>query len=295
MNILVVGSEGFIGSHCCSYFGNDNIVVSCDIRPQSSKPNYIPLKTFSEYAPLFKEKQFDLCINCAGAANVSDSFVNPQHDFTLNVQLVSVLLEAIRVHNPMCSFINLSSAAVYGNPISIPITESFPLNPISPYGAHKKIAEDLCSDYYNFFNIKTVSLRIFSAYGEGLMKQIFWDTFNKMKNSDHVVLWGTGHESRDFIYIRDIMSVIEQVSKNNYFNGNSINVASGQEVSIHDAVYSLAGHLNWKGTIDFNSIERKGDPIRWKADISTAKQMGFKPQFTIETGLKKTAKWLLEL
>ena len=93
----------------------------------------------------------------------------------LNVSNVFKQLDAIRKFQPGCKYINLSSAAVYGNPESLPISEDHHLDPISPYGNHKKMAEEVCADFYTNYRIPTCSLRIFSAYGAGLQKQLFWD------------------------------------------------------------------------------------------------------------------------
>ena len=176
MKILVVGSKGFIGSHCVDYFSQNNEVWGCDVVLDYNIPNYISIDSVdSDFLEVFQSNKFDVCINCSGAANVPFSLEKPFNDFKLNALNVIKLLEAIRIHSPECKFITMSSAAVYGNPESLPIVENQKKEPVSPYGFHKVISELVCKEYSKFWNIKTCCLRVFSAYGPRLKKQLLWD------------------------------------------------------------------------------------------------------------------------
>lgn len=219
MKILVIGSKGFIGSHCVDYFSKANEVWGCDVVLDYNTPNYISIDAVdSDFLGIFEQRQYDVCINCAGAANVPFSG-ETFNDFKLNTLNVFKLLEAIRKHAPQCKFVTMSSAAVYGNPASLPIVEGQKLMPVSPYGYHKVMAEKICEEYSKYWDIKTCCLRIFSAYGPGLRKQLFWDLYHKIKEQDEPTLWGTGHESRDFIYISDIVRIIDLAITHSTFEG----------------------------------------------------------------------------
>ena len=100
---------------------------------------------------IFRDFPADFCLNCSGAASVPFSFEQPLVDFNLNVFNVVKLLDAIKLYSPECRFVNFSSAAVYGNPKSIPIKEDFPKNPISPYGFHKSVVENIMEEYNKYF------------------------------------------------------------------------------------------------------------------------------------------------
>ena len=102
----------------------------------------------------------------------------------------------------------------------MPIKESSPIRPLSPYGFHKAMAEKLCEEYYTFFGIATCSLRIFSAFGPGLRKQLLWDIYNKSKSLNSIELFGTGNESCDYIYIDDIVRAIELVIRKSLFRSS---------------------------------------------------------------------------
>ncbi len=293
MKILVIGSKGFIGSHCATHFSTlGHEVIGCDIF-QSEEQNYIDLKSINnDFNKLFSEQQFDFCINAAGSAHVNYSFQYPEKDFELNVSLVINLLGAIKNHSVNCKFINFSSAAVYGNPTVLPVAESEETNPLSPYGYHKLLSEKLLYEYHRFFKLKTVSLRVFSAYGEGLKKQLFWDIYNKSIESDTVRLFGTGLESRDFIYIHDLISIVEVLMTNAKFEGEVYNVANGEEILIKDAVNIFLKELGWVGNVVFSGEEKVGDPINWKADIRKIQKLGYSRQYSFAEGIKKDCEWL---
>ena len=292
MNILIIGSKGFIGSHCVKYFSKKHNVWECDVVTDYVNQNYFLVDaTNADYNEIFQLQEFDVCINCSGASSVPDSIKKPQRDFMLNTVSVYKQLDSIRRFNPSCRFINFSSAAVYGNPENLPVTESHKLNPISPYGIHKKMSEDICKLFFEHFNIGTCSIRIFSAYGEGLKKQLFWDLYNKSISSNKIKLLGTGNESRDFIHISDLTEAISCIIKNGKFNSEIINVASGLEYEIKDVVKIFFSYLN-KEKYEFLGIKRKGDPSNWKADISKLKSYGFQPKLDIKTGLNRYVKWL---
>ena len=295
MKILIVGSKGFIGSHCVDYFSQEHEVWGCDVVLDYNTPNYISIDSVdSDFLGIFEQHKYDVCVNCSGAANVPFSLEKPFTDFKLNTLNIFKLLEAIMKHAPKCKFITMSSAAVYGNPEFLPIKECQAIKPVSPYGYHKVMAEMICEEYSRFWNIQTCCLRIFSAYGPGLKKQLFWDLYNKIINDDSPTLWGTGRESRDFIYISDIVKIIELAIRNSSFNGEVVNVANGKQIKISEIAEIVRKVSGTEKTIRFNGAERKGDPINWEADISIINSWGYKPSVDLETGINHYLRWVKE-
>jgi len=297
IKVLVIGSKGFIGNYAYKYFSNINEYTcwGCDVVVDYIDENYFLIDSSnSDFNEIFETISFDVCVNCSGAASVPDSLKHPFRDFSLNTFNVVKILEAIRKHAPQCKFVNLSSAAVYGNPKVLPITETSNCQPVSPYGKHKLFAEELCKEYYEYFGVQSSSLRVFSAYGPGLTKQIFWDIFQKSIHSKDVNLFGKGNETRDFVFVEDILQAINLVIKYGQFNAASYNVASGQETSIKEAAIELLNKLNFKGNIVFSGSERAGDPINWQADIKLLKKLGYEPKYSVSEGVKKYAQWLKE-
>lgn len=202
MKILILGASGFIGSACFEHFSKKNETVGVD-RINTFSKNIItdPDNTL---IPGLIAKKFDVIINCAGSSNIQASFTNAENDLKLNVTFVQDLLEHVKKLSPNTKIINLSSAAIYGNPKILPIDENSETAPLSPYGSHKLRSEQIMGEYNHFYNLKTLSVRIFSAYGPGLMRQFFYDLYSKFNfNSSNVDLYGTGNESRDFIFVTD--------------------------------------------------------------------------------------------
>src|SRR6476620_7395882 len=140
MKILVIGSKGFIGLNVYDFLKKNNYeVLGCDVVTDYTDKNYFQIDaTNSDFHHIFEKKNIGVYINCSGAASVPLSLEFPLKDFSLNTLNVFKILEAIRTYRPKCKFINLSSAAVYGNPDSLPIKEEAVLKPLSPYGIHKK-------------------------------------------------------------------------------------------------------------------------------------------------------------
>ena len=296
MKILIVGSRGFIGSHCVDYFEKNNEVWGCDVVLDYASNHYFSIDAVdSDFQNIFQQQKFDVCINCSGAANVPFSLERPINDFKLNTLNVFKLLEAIRLYAPGCKFINMSSAAVYGNPLSLPIKESDKRNPVSPYGLHKLMAEIVCEEFYHFWGMKTCSLRIFSAYGPRLKKQLFWDMYNKVKNQSELVLWGTGRESRDFIYVKDVIRVINLIINRGSFDGSVYNTANGMQNSIAEVAEIFVNVLGTNTKISFNNEERRGDPLNWEADISRIKALGYAPEYTLKRGIEEYVLWIKSL
>ena len=299
MKLLVIGSEGFIGSHLLNHFHTrGDEVMGIDLKP-SVYPRPYPTKqvlsvsyslsgTIGSFIP-------DVCIFSGGSANVQLSIQQPKSDFESNVQAVSSLMDALLKINPSCKVLHISSAAVYGNPADLPVKEDSPLQPLSPYGWHKQMAETLCSEYFICFGLPTCSVRLFSVYGEGQQKLLFWDLYRKIKSNEPPLLFGTGNESRDFLHISDLVSAFETIIKKGVFNGGVYNIGSGVETRIKEAAdifFELAG--NNKQPAAFNKVVRLGDPLRWQADIGRLSELGFSPKLDLTTGLKQYITWLRE-
>lgn len=289
MKVVIIGSEGFIGKHLSHYMKEQGHQVwGADVVTKYVDPEdyFLMDSSNSDFSTVFSHMQYDLCVNCSGAASVPESIKNPIRDYFLNTVNVFKLLEAIRREQTSCRFINLSSAAVYGNPDQLPVSESASPDPLSPYGIHKLQSEQVCREFYDFHQIPTCSLRIFSVYGPGLQKQLFWDLLQKARSGEPFSLFGTGEESRDFIYISDLVRVIDLVYRNSDFKADVINVANGEEVFIRDAVSTFFNFFNKEISYTFSGDSREGDPVNWKADIGKLKSFGYDSSVDMSGGLE---------
>ena len=298
MKILILGSEGFIGSHCIDYFlKKGHSVEGVDLFEQSSKQyRYHKVSRLSpELDELFLTGAFDAVINAAGSGNVPYSMSHPVLDFEANSLDTIRVLDFLRKHQPACKYLYLSSAAVYGNPIRLPVLEEDATHPLSPYGWHKLIGEKICLEYSSVYGLRTAIVRPFSVYGPRLKKQMFWDIYQKFKQSkDPIELLGTGDESRDYVFIRDVVYGLDCVLQNGAMNGEAYNLASGIETKIKDAVELFAETLGSTRQYKFNGLVRPGDPLNWKADNSKIKQLGFQSVTTFSAGLKELTEWIIK-
>jgi dTDP-glucose 4,6-dehydratase/UDP-glucose 4-epimerase len=296
MKLLILGSEGFIGSHCIDFFSaHQNEVVGVDIHDYPSKKyQYVKVSRLSpELDEVFAGQNFNAVINAAGSGNVSYSMTHPVIDFEANVLDTIRILDIIRKYRLETKYIHISSAAVYGNPVELPVPETATCVPLSPYGWHKLMAEQLCKEYTAVYNLSTATLRPFSVYGPGLKKQLFWDINQKLIQAGNTIqLYGTGNESRDFIHVHDLVVAIEYVLTYGEMKGETYNVASGMETSIKKAVELFLKYLSPDADVSFNHVVREGDPLNWRANIDKLAGLGFKTSVNLEDGLKETAGWM---
>lgn len=296
MKVLVVGSEGFIGSNLVNSFKKNGDEV-LGITSKKRDDNLIGGTYSSDLnvellTVILNHSKPDICINASGAGTVSQSFENPTKDFQVNVVNVYTMLEAIRLSKPDCKFINLSSASVYGNSKQALCAEVDPVSPQSPYAFHKYLGERISAMFYETYNLATTSLRIFSAYGPGLKRQLFWDIFNKTNSDLTLDLLGSGSEIRDFIYIDDIADAIQLIIRASHFNGNVINLGSGTPHTIKNASEIFCSIINPEIKINFTQVNREGDPSSMQGDFTSLARLGFTPRYSLEEGLKKYLEWL---
>ena len=295
MKLLIIGSEGFIGKNCSAFFKKKGFdIYKADII-HINEVNYFHLSPVNTvFDKLFENNKFNICINASGAAEVGFSFQAPDIDFELNVWNITKILNGLRLHNPDCKFINFSSAAVYGNPVILPINENDQVKPVSPYGFHKLQSEQILKEYNLFYGIQTCSLRVFSAYGTGLKKQLFWDLYNKSLKSKVVELFGTGEETRDFIFISDILEAIDLIIQGSDFKADVVNIASGKEIKIKTAAMYFYELFDSSVKVIFTGKFKSGYPNNWQADINKLKNYGFIPKYELADGLEKYIQWLKE-
>lgn len=296
--VLVTGAAGFLGHHVVGQFAREGwkVVAIDHVPPPTANfahgviyhrlqlPNALLGSLIAGEAP-------NVCVHCAGSASVGLSLENPDIDFRGNTVLTFEVLEALRRHAPACRFLLLSSAAVYGNPTKLPVAEGHAPSPLSPYGFHKLQCEMLCTEYSRFFALPTAIVRIFSAYGRGLKRQVIWDICQRALTAGAVSLHGTGRESRDFIHATDIARGLFVLAEAGPAIGEIYNLSSGREVSIAELARLVLGELAPGVTPHFDGRATPGDPLNWRADISKISALGFTPQVELEDGLREVAQW----
>ncbi len=296
--ILITGVAGFLGSHIARVFASQGMaVVGIDSAHEEGAPvsmlsGYLQCRLpDSRVRSFLSESRPDFCIHCAGRASVPFSIREPLADFVGNVAVFADFLAMLAAEVPKCRVIHLSSAAVYGQPQLLPVTETAELRPLSPYGFHKKMAEDLCSEYAGIYGLATANLRVFSAYGAGLRRQVLWDICSKLLSTGEIVLQGDGSESRDFIHAKDVARAALVVLERGAMRGESYNVASGLQTTIIELADELMESLKIHREIIWSGSLPEGTPSRWRADISRVCSIGFAPQISLQQGISDYVKW----
>lgn len=237
------------------------------------------------------DTKFDVIAHCAGNGSVGYSISNPHQDFTKTVGSTAEVLEYMRLNNPSALLIYPSSAGVYGAKGDSPIKETDSLAPISPYGYHKRIVEELCESYSGAYGLKVVVIRFFSIYGPGLTKQLLWDASSKLSAAqEEASFWGTGGETRDWLNIEDATGLmLKATGCKDLFA--IVNGAAGNRVTVDETLEMLREELGVAVRVKFNNAVRPGDPRFYHADISKANSLGWTPIIPLRDGIRKYAEW----
>jgi UDP-glucose 4-epimerase len=296
--VLITGVAGFIGRALARHFTKQrHKVYGIDRIPSENAPladlhDYEEIELpNSRLAQLLADWRPHVLIHCAGRASVPAAMQDPYADYIDGPVLTFELLEVLRKNLPQCAFIMLSSAAVYGNPSRLPVSEDAPLQPVSAYGYHKWQSEILCAEFANVFGLCTASARIFSAYGPGLRRQVMWDIVHKALTQPEVRLQGTGQESRDFIHAQDIARGLEAIFVNAPLRGEAYNLASGNEIHIADLAGLILCQIQNPPPLVFSAELPPGTPKNWQADIQRISELGFQPQIALGDGISNFVAW----
>jgi UDP-glucose 4-epimerase len=295
---MITGINGFLGTQVARRFRAEGWVVvgvgrsapGPDVQAAVSRYLHLALPD-----PGFRQILFDLqpavLVHCAGRSSVPLSVKDPAGDFSSGPVLVFEVLEHLRLYSPHTRFVFLSSAAVYGNPANLPVSEDAPARPVSPYGYHKWQGEQLCTMFASLYGLPAASLRVFSAYGPGLRRQVIWDVCRKVTGQSAATLQGTGRESRDFVHAADVAAGVLRVAEAAPMAGEAYNLASGEETTIAALARLVVGLLAPRCRVEFSGEVPAGTPLNWRADVAKIGRLGFAPTVSLEKGVAEFAGW----
>lgn len=327
MKILVTGGAGYIGSHTCVELleaGYEVVVVDNlqnsskealkrveEISKKKIKFYEIDLKNKSALETVFKENKIDAVIHFAGLKAVGESVEIPLRYYENNIVSTLVLCEIMKNAN-VKNLVFSSSATVYGNPDTVPITEEFPLSAANPYGRTKLFIEEILSDLYNSDKKWNIAiLRYFNPVGAHSSGRIGEDPKNipnnlvpyisqvavgklkelKVFGSDYPTKDGTG--VRDFIHVVDLAQGHIKALKSLESNPGIVvyNLGTGRGISVLQMIEAFEAASGRK--VPYKFVERRqGDIATCYADTSKAeKELGFKAQKTIEDMCIDSWRW----
>jgi len=300
--ILVTGAAGFIGGHVAEALSQ----VACRLHLLDTAEGAAGRHAFTRAAiswqhvsivdPAFtnwlRTEQFDFIFHFAGNANVATSVSRPEYDFDVNLRASVAILEAVRQAECRTTILYASSAAVYGEPSRLPIAESDPTVPISPYGVGKLAMERYLAVYCKLYGLRGASVRMFSPFGPCLRKQIVFDLMQRIRSNPAALdVYGDGTQTRDFIFIDDVVAAILCVVARGALDGTTYNVARGAETTVSELADRLRALMAPNLAVRYLRENMPGYPDHWRADISRIQALGWAPQVTLDAGLKETVAW----
>jgi UDP-glucose 4-epimerase len=303
--ILVTGGAGFIGSHIVEDLLNNNETVvvidnfsmgSIDNLPKDDNLTVVEgdISSKETIQSLFQQHQFKNIFHLGAIASVAASVEDPLHTHQTNLEATLYLLEEARKQGGLERFVFASSAAVYGDEPTLPKKETSTIRPLTPYAIDKFASEQYVLAFSRLYDIPTTAVRFFNVFGNrqnpsspysGVVS-ILTDKFKQLvnKKETNFTLYGDGEQTRDFIYVKDVVQANLLVSESKEAIGRVFNVGTGESTSLNELIGMYEEITNTKLPIE-QLEERSGDIKESYSDISELKSLGFDPKFTMREGL----------
>lgn len=310
--ILVTGGAGFIGSHIVDRLLSEGYQVtvldnlsSGDLKniPYDENKNFHFLRGDIRDSSLVKEalRDIDAVFHEAALVSVTLSVQHPMLAHEVNVTGTLNLLKA-SVDLGVKRVVFASSAAVYGETSRPGKSETMATSPFSPYGVSKLAAENYTRSFYKLYGLETVSLRYFNVYGPRQSFDVncayggvITISLNRLMRNMPPIIYGDGEQTRDFVYVEDIVDANMLALNTKEGLGDSFNVGSGTRVSINYIVQVLKGLLKKEKVQNTYTDARIGDVRHGYANIGKAsKLLGYNPRFSLEDGLSRLVQWYRE-
>jgi UDP-glucose 4-epimerase len=301
MNFLITGAAGFLGSALANYLaleghqvrGLDDLSTG---DPQALSPDvHFTRGDVSDRPKLWTLLQEVDCVyHLASLVSVQESMLYTREYNTVNVGGTVSLMEAMRDVG-VRRVVLASSGAVYGDPEQQPLSESLVPYPRSPYAVSKLAAEYYTRTIGTLWGMETVCLRIFNAYGPGQRlppshPPVVPHFLRQTQRGGTLVVHGDGHQTRDYVYVDDVVSAMVAAATAPNINGLVINVGSGVETSIRELVRQVAEASGRETQVIYNS-STPGGVSRMQADLSLASQkLNYRPSIKLAEGLRLTLK-----
>jgi len=298
-SVVITGGAGFIGSNLCRKLLEHDAKVTAFDNLYSGKIEFIEdlmdkgltfvQEDVRDQAALEEAtKNCDVIFHLAAQTSVPFSMENPKEDCEINVVGTVNALEAARKAGARVVF--ASSAAVYGNPEKRPTPETYPTHPVAFYGLTKLLGENYCRFYHENYGLEVIMFRIFNVYGPDCHGAIY-DFLNKLrKNPNKLEVLGTGKQSRDFVYISDMVDALLKAATSPAAPGEVFNVGTGTTTSVAELAKMIVDIL---GLEDVDIYFTGGQAWAGDMDITLAdnskiiSKLQWKPQVSLEEGLKK--------
>lgn len=306
MKYLVTGGAGFIGSHIVSALLQRGAAVTVlDNYSTGKRENLAGLKGRIEIVEADLRdaaklagavRGVDVIFHQAAFVSVPESLERPQDCFEVNVAGTASLLEAAR-RAGVRRVVFASSAAVYGDSPAMPLDEETPLRPLSPYAASKRVNEIYGQLYSTVFGLEVVGLRYFNVFGPRQRPDSMYAAavpifIRRMLDGNPVTIYGDGGQTRDLIYVQDVVRANLIAAEHPAAPGQVFNICTGNETRLLDLLEVLYDFFPNPPAPVF-AEPRQGDIYRSAGRPKKAAELiGFHTQATLEQGLKETVEWM---
>ena len=301
MNFLITGVAGFLGSSLANHLAREGHQVrGIDDLSTGDPQALVPDVHFTRGDVNDRPKlwtllqEVDVVYHLAARVSVPESVLYPRDYNNVNVGGTVALMEAMRDVG-VRRVVLASSGAVYGDLGVQTLTESITPNPRSPYAVSKLAAEYYVRTIGGLWGIETVSLRIFNAYGPGQHlpashPPVVPHYLKQALRGGTLVAHGDGSQTRDYVYVDDVISALVAAATAPNINGLVINVGSGVETSIRDLIKSVLDVTGGKAEVIYNA-QTSGGVSRMRADLTLAQEkLSYRPSIKLDDGLRLTIK-----
>ncbi len=299
MNFLITGAAGFLGSALANQLAREGHLVRGldDLStgdPQALSPDvHFTRGDVNDRPKLWTLLQDVDCVyHLAARVSVPESILYPREYNAVNVGGAVSLMEAMRDVG-VRRVVLVSSGAIYGDQGEQPLRETMPPNPRSPYAVSKLAAEYYVNTIGDLWNIETVCLRVFNAYGPGQRlpashPPVVPYFLRQALRNGSLVVHGDGSQTRDYVYVDDVVSGLIAASTAPGIDGLVINIGSGKETSVRDLVKTVLEVTNSKSEAIYNP-KTSGGVSRMCADLTlAAAKLGYRPSIPLSHGLRLT-------
>jgi UDP-glucose 4-epimerase len=301
MRVLVTGGAGFIGSHLVKRLVRDgeNVTVldnlstgrreNLDHLPDGDSLRFVNGDIRDRETVRGSVRGVDRVVHLAAIASVPYSVRNPAETHDVNVAGTLNVLEASAEHN-VGKLVYASSCAVYGEPRFIPVTEDHQFSATSPYAESKIEAEAYCQLFRKTRHLQVVCLRAFNVYGANQYNSdyggVITQFMERLKKRQVPIIYGDGEQSRDFIYVEDVVEAIVRILRNPKGTDGTYNLGSGKATTINQIARILQRFICDGDFKPIYAPARVGDIRHSQADIAKARrELGFEPLTSLDEGL----------
>jgi UDP-glucose 4-epimerase len=310
---LITGGAGFIGSHlveACLAHGHEVIVL--DNLSSGKKGNLPSGHTGMQFIEgditdqqLLNQiarthPDIDYVFHLAALVSVPQAMAEPVRAHAINFDGTLLLMETFR-GCALKKFVFASSSAVYGDTEAVPVSEEAPTRPISTYGADKLMVEHYLAIYASTFKLPSVACRFFNVFGErqdpsspysGVIS-IFFDRAMACKKGSRepLVIYGDGQQTRDFIYVKDIVNALMFLAENDAVRDRAFNLGYGQQTTVAELARKVIGLVGADCALA-SQEPRSGDIRHSAADITKILEAQCKFTYSLDEGLQRLKQFL---